>query len=136
MSHTGVQIDKRLLRVAERGDAAQLSRLVSTGISVAGTDKKGNTLLHIAALANSVESCAILIAGGCDIHVKNLKGQTAAELADLKKKKKAFAWLRQQAATESEKATAKAAAVVSAAQTAPPASTSQTKAEEPSSPSQ
>ena len=103
-------MDKKLLRVVEKGDAGLLSKLVSGGSSVQGVDKKGNSLLHIAALTNSIESCAILIAGGVDVNIRNKKGETAAMLAESKKKKKVAQYLAEQGMQNKAKTAAAASA--------------------------
>mmetsp|Transcript_131865 Transcript_131865/g.196531 ORF Transcript_131865/g.196531 Transcript_131865/m.196531 type:complete len:432 (-) Transcript_131865:54-1349(-) len=110
-------MDKKLLRAVEKNDAGLLSKLVSGGVSVHGVDKKGNSLLHLAALANSVEACAILIAGGIDQNIRNKKSETAAMLAESKKKKKVAQYLREQSEAAKNKPSAAAAAAPTPAPT-------------------
>ena len=89
-------MDKRILKSIEKLDSASLSKLLSSGVSTQGVDKKGNTFLHLAAISNSIELCGILIAGGCDPLCRNKNGMTASEVADKKKKKKTATYLKEQ----------------------------------------
>ena len=110
-------LDKKVLKALEKGDALSLSKLVSSGLSVQGVDKKGNNALHLAAATNSIEICVLLVAQGIDVRQRNKKGETAAAIADSKKKTKIFAYLKEEevkaasGGASSSPSAAKAAAV-------------------------
>jgi len=108
-------MDKKLQKAVEKGDASTVSRLISGGAKVTGEDKKGNTLLHIAALSGSVENCVILVASGCNPKARNRKGETAYNLVEGKKKlAKVQQYLKDVEEQESKKAAETAAAAASA----------------------
>jgi len=108
-------MDKKLQKAVEKGDAGLVSKLVSNGARVTGEDKRGNTLLHLAAMTSSVESCGILIAGGCNPKKRNKKGETPFMIADSKKKhKKVAQFLKEQEEAEDKKAAETAAAAANA----------------------
>eukprot|EP01096_Ripella_sp_DP13-Kostka_P000366 TRINITY_DN10432_c0_g1_i1.p1 TRINITY_DN10432_c0_g1~~TRINITY_DN10432_c0_g1_i1.p1 ORF type:complete len:453 (-),score=203.96 TRINITY_DN10432_c0_g1_i1:54-1388(-) len=74
-------------KAAKKGDAAALKKLITSGASVIGADKEGNTLLHLAAKSGSLDASKLLLDAGCDSFQRNAKGQTALDIAEKKKSK-------------------------------------------------
>ena len=79
-------MDKKAFKAIEKGNIADLKKVLnSTTINL--PDKKGETLLHHSARAGHLDICKLLVQTGCDPKLRNIKGQTAADVVDIKKKK-------------------------------------------------
>lgn len=68
---------KLLLDAAERGDAAEIKRLLAAGADVNAADKDGGTALDAAAYYGHADCVKILLAAGADVHAVNIDGWTA-----------------------------------------------------------
>ncbi|XP_028791056.1 potassium channel AKT2/3 [Neltuma alba] len=66
-----------LLHVASTGNAAFLEELLKAGLDSGVTDSKGRTPLHIAALNGHEECVKVLLNHACNIHAKDINGNTA-----------------------------------------------------------
>ena len=60
-----------ILNAAARGDAAQVTALLSSGAKVEARDRDGRTPLLLATHGNHVEVARLLIAAGADVNAKN-----------------------------------------------------------------
>lgn len=70
-----------LMRAAEKGDCAELRRLLSEGAAVDAADKSGLTALMRAVKAKQVKTAAELITAGANINAEARNGWTALSLA-------------------------------------------------------
>ncbi|KAL2477546.1 Potassium channel AKT2/3 [Forsythia ovata] len=66
-----------LLTVASTGNAAFLSELLKAGLDPDIGDTKGRTPLHIAASKGHEECVVVLLKHACNVHLKDMNGNTA-----------------------------------------------------------
>lgn len=70
-------MDVNLLTVASTGNAAFLEELLRAGLDPDIGDSKGKTPLHIAASHGHEECVKVLLKHACNIHIKDMNGNTA-----------------------------------------------------------
>ena len=63
--------DTALITAADRGDVAEVRRLLATGASVHARDAQGRTALLAATYANRIDVARVLIAAGSDVNAKD-----------------------------------------------------------------
>ena len=68
---TATGADAALIAAAEAGDAAQVKRLLASGVSVNARDARGRTALLAATHANRVEAARLLIEAGSDVNAQD-----------------------------------------------------------------
>lgn len=69
-------ISSDILSAAARGDAAQVTVLLSSGANVEARDRDGRTPLLLATHGNHVEVARLLIAAGADVNAKDSMSDT------------------------------------------------------------
>jgi ankyrin repeat protein len=69
--------DRNLIRASDRGDLAEVTRLLEAGASVHARDERGRTPLIAAAYGNHLDVARALIAAGADVNVKDSSQQSA-----------------------------------------------------------
>jgi hypothetical protein len=78
---------ERMLEAAFNGNAEVIRSLVTAGVQVSGTDKDGNTPLHLAVRHGCRDAIKALIEAKADVNARNLDGRTplmtAANLRNL-----------------------------------------------------
>ncbi|MEW6347707.1 MAG: ankyrin repeat domain-containing protein [Thermodesulfobacteriota bacterium] len=74
-------LSAELIRAADKGNVAEIKRLLKKGADVNGTDEEGQTALMWAAMWGYVAVMKALIDHGADIHVKTDDGATALTCA-------------------------------------------------------
>jgi ankyrin repeat protein len=72
VAQTQVELDRALLLAAERGESAEVRRLVTRGARIDGRDQRGRTPLLGATQRNQVEVARFLIQEGADVNAKDL----------------------------------------------------------------
>ncbi|KAI5448604.1 RAC-beta serine/threonine-protein kinase, variant 3 [Lathyrus oleraceus] len=77
-----------LLTVASTGNAAFLEELLRTGLDPDIGDSKGKTPLHIAASNGHEECIKVLLKHTCNIHIKDMNGNTALWESSMSSNKK------------------------------------------------
>ncbi|PKL78468.1 MAG: hypothetical protein CVV27_03240 [Candidatus Melainabacteria bacterium HGW-Melainabacteria-1] len=86
----GVEISKdpgrgnALASTAENGNLMLMQYLLGKGLNVRYSDKKGNTLLHFAAMNGKLDVIKFLLAKGLDLHARNQNGLNALSHAAAK----------------------------------------------------
>ncbi|XP_054779281.1 potassium channel AKT2/3-like isoform X2 [Prosopis cineraria] len=66
-----------LLNVASTGNAAFLEELLKAGLDSSVADSEGKTPLHIAALKGHEECVKVLLNHACNVHARDINGNTA-----------------------------------------------------------
>uniref|UniRef100_A0AAU7YKD6 Ankyrin repeat domain-containing protein n=1 Tax=Wolbachia endosymbiont of Oeneis ivallda TaxID=3171168 RepID=A0AAU7YKD6_9RICK len=72
-----------LFAAVRSGDANQVADLINKGDDVNARDNRGNTSLHLAAIADELQVVEKLIEGGADVNAKNNHGATPLHWAAL-----------------------------------------------------
>ena len=73
--------DDSLRTLAERGDAAALSKVLANGTDANAKDADGTTALHWAARADELDAVQALLAAGADAATQDRYGVTPLQLA-------------------------------------------------------
>ncbi|MBI3969558.1 MAG: ankyrin repeat domain-containing protein, partial [Chloroflexi bacterium] len=77
----GADRDRALIAAADRGDLADVRRLLRAGASVTATDDRGRTALITAAYRNQLDVARALIEAGADVNTQDLTKQSAFLIA-------------------------------------------------------
>ncbi len=86
-----------LMFASESGNAALVAELIKSGADVYLQDRKGMSALMYAVISNDFESVRLLVgAGAFDYHFVDRHGNTAMDIARLKKHKKIFDYLQKE----------------------------------------
>jgi ankyrin repeat protein len=75
--------------ILEKGDVEQLKEVIRQSRKFDEKNKKGDTLLHVAARRNNTRAIAFLICEGANIDLENRLGYTPEDIAVIHKNKEA-----------------------------------------------
>lgn len=74
-------LDRQLLSSAADGSAAEVRHLIQSGAHVNTQDRFGVTPLMQAVIGNNSATVNVLIAAGADLNLRNVRGDTALDIA-------------------------------------------------------